>query len=215
MSGRGSYPLTPARLTLLLLLSATVLVAKDKKVYNEVSGDTVSLSAKAYTDPDAIKQLLGTDLGGHYIVVQLTVTPKGAKPLNVQLNDFQLFSENNGDRSGPQSPAEIAASDSLVLKRGESGIGSYGEEPGVKWSGVGMHSAGKKKDSDTTGPAASVKKGQKNDALKALLEQKSLPEKETAQPVSGLLYFPMEKQKVKDLALFYTVPDGKLRLSFR
>ncbi len=63
-----------ARIVPILLLCVLSLPgAKDKKAYNEISADTVTLSGKAYMDPEAIKQLLGYDLGGHYIVVQMTV----------------------------------------------------------------------------------------------------------------------------------------------
>jgi hypothetical protein len=202
--------------TVAIVLSASMAAKDAPKAYNEISAETVTLSGKAYTDPAAIKQLIGNDLGGHYIVIQMTVTPKGDKPLNVNLNDFQLFCERDGDRSQPQTPAEIAATDSLVLKRGESGVGSLGQETGTTWSGVGFggRSAKKKKDDDTA-PSAKMEKGKKDDTLKGVLTEKALPEKETTQPVSGLLYFPLEKKKLKDLALFYTVPDGKLRLYFK
>jgi hypothetical protein len=210
---RSSLPL----LLLYLLPFSVPVSAKDKKAYNEISADTVNLAGKAYLDPEAIKQLLGYDLGGHYIVVQMTVTPKGDKPLNIQSSDFQLFSEGDGDRSQPQSAAEIAASDSLVLKRGQSGIGSLGEETGTTWSGVGFggRSAKKKKDDDSGPPSATMTKGKKDDAFKTALTEKALPEKETTQPVSGLLYFPLEKKKLKDLVLFYSTPNGKLRLYFK
>jgi hypothetical protein len=200
---------------ILLLCSLPLLEAKDKKAYNEISAETVTLSGKAYMDPEAIKQLLGYDLGGHYIVVQMNVTPKGDKPLNVQLNDFQMFCEGDGDRTQPQSPAEIAATDSMVLKRGESGIGSLGEQPGTTWSGVGFGGRSTKKKQDDTPTSTKMEKGTKDDTLKNVLTEKALPEKETTQPVSGLLYFPLEKKKLKDLVLFYTTPTGKLRLYFK
>jgi len=48
------------------------------------------------------------------------------------------------------------------------------------------------------------------------LNEKILPEKEIDQPVSGLLYFPIEpKQKIKDLELVYSGPGSKLSLRFR
>lgn len=204
-----------------MILAAGALLAakdKDKKAYNEISADTVTLSGKAIMDPEAIKQLLGNDLGGHYIVLQMTVTPKGDKPLNVQLTDFQLFCEGDGDRTLPQLPAEITAADSLVLKQGQSGIGSLGEQTGIRWSGVGFGGGGgkKKKDADDdTTPNTKMTKTTQDPGLKSVLTEKALPEKETTQPLSGLLYFPMEKKKLKDLVLFYTTPNGKLRLYFK
>jgi hypothetical protein len=55
----------------------------------------------------------------------------------------------------------------------------------------------------------------KVDPILDVLKEKILPEKETDAPVSGLLYFPMEKQKLKDLELIYKTPDGKLTLRFK
>ena len=207
--------MTRPRVLPILLLSSLLLLGKEKKDYNEISADTVTLSGKAYITPEAVKQLLGYDLGGHYIVVQMTVTPKGDKPLNVQASDFQMFCEGDGDRSQPQSAAEIAASDSMVLKRGQSGIGSLGEETGTSWSGVGFGGRSARKKQDDSPASPKMAKGTKDDKLKTMLSEKALPEKETTQPVSGLLYFPLEKKKMKDLVLFYATPNGKLRLYFK
>ena len=55
----------------------------------------------------------------------------------------------------------------------------------------------------------------KENPILGVLKGKILPEKETQSPVSGLLYFPMEKQKVKDLELLYKTPEGKLSLRFK
>ena len=42
-----------------------------------------------------------------------------------------------------------------------------------------------------------------------------LPRKKTEQPVSGLLYFPMEKQKMKDLELRYGGTENRITLRFK
>ena len=56
----------------------------------------------------------------------------------------------------------------------------------------------------------------KDNSLLGKLTEKVLPEKETDQPVEGLLFFPMEpKQKIKDLELTYSGPGSKLMLRFR
>jgi len=46
--------------------------------------------------------------------------------------------------------------------------------------------------------------------------RRAVGRKEIDQPVSGLLYFPIEpKQKIKDLELIYSGPGSKLSLRFR
>jgi hypothetical protein len=56
---------------------------------------------------------------------------------------------------------------------------------------------------------------EKEDPMLGVLKQKELPETKTDKPVSGLLYFPMEKQKVKDLELRYIPSDDKITMRFR
>ena len=66
------------------------------------------------------------------------------------------------------------------------------------------------------GPTGSTVKtdGQEN-PLKKLLDSKILPEGKSDQPVSGLLYFPMEKQKMKDLQIQYGPKDNRITLRFK
>jgi hypothetical protein len=47
-----------------------------------------------------------------------------------------------------------------------------------------------------------------------MLDEKILPEGKTAKPVTGLLYFPMEKQKLKDLELLYGPKEARVSLRF-
>jgi hypothetical protein len=51
--------------------------------------------------------------------------------------------------------------------------------------------------------------------LKKLLEEMILPEKKTTEALAGLLYFPLGKQKAKDLELVYKAPDGKIAVRFK
>ena len=70
---------------------------------------------------------------------------------------------------------------------------------------------------DVTAAKATTRSG-KNDKPNPILDvlkKKELPETKTTQPVFGLLYFPMEKQKVKDLELRYNVPDDKIVMHLR
>ena len=56
---------------------------------------------------------------------------------------------------------------------------------------------------------------QKDNPLLAILDQKMLQDKETKEPVTGYLYFPLEgKQKLKDIELIYKGPAGRLIVPF-
>ena len=52
-------------------------------------------------------------------------------------------------------------------------------------------------------------------ALKKVLESKVLPQGKTKEPIKGLLYFPMEKQKMKDLEIVYGGQENRIRLRFK
>ena len=56
---------------------------------------------------------------------------------------------------------------------------------------------------------------EKENPLKKLLESRILPEKKTVAPVTGLLYFVMEKQKMKDLELTYGGRENRISLRFK
>ena len=69
----------------------------------------------------------------------------------------------------------------------------------------------------TTAAEAKVEKGEsKANPLLAVLKEKILPEKQITDPVSGLLYFPIEgKVRPKDLELYYRLEGSKLALRFK
>jgi hypothetical protein len=55
----------------------------------------------------------------------------------------------------------------------------------------------------------------KDNPLLAALKAKILPDKESLEPVEGLLYFSIDgKLKPKDLAVIYKGPAGKLVMEF-
>jgi len=55
----------------------------------------------------------------------------------------------------------------------------------------------------------------KENPLEQTLKTKELPQVKTGQPVSGLLYFAMEKQKMKDLELIYGARENRISLRFK
>lgn len=80
--------------------------------------------------------------------------------------------------------------------------------------GVGGASPGEPK--PTTVNSKMDTKSQGNDKLLAALKAKQFPEKESIQPIEGYLYFPLDgKHKLKNLAVLYRGPAGKLDLEFQ
>jgi hypothetical protein len=211
-----------ARVASLGLICGALLCGADKKVpLRSAENGSVEITATAFADRESVKQALGSDLGGHYIVVEVRLTPKDAAKVAIHLDDFMLKTDKDGERTTPFAPSQIAGKGALVVSTGATsggtvmagapgppGLGPYG---GLGAGGVmGGGSEG------ATEARATMRSGSKDkaDPMLEVLKQKILAEKETDAPVSGLLYFPMEKQKLKDLELIYTTPEGKLFLRF-
>lgn len=206
---------------LILALASTCLAG-------EVSNEAVTLTAKIHTDKASVRQVLGADPGEGIVIVEIKVAPKGGKSLVVSRDDFTLRSDKDGQRSQPFAPSQIAGSAVLVVSTTGSGRGMMvGESQGPVWGGgpgtgerprrlgtdggsIGNIAEGETKASVQTGDR------EKPNPLLAVLKEKILEEKEIKEPLSGLLYFPLEgKHKPKDLELLYRGPAGKLSMRFR
>jgi hypothetical protein len=173
-------------LSILLLCSALVSPAADKKPSARAANGKVEVSATLYADPESVREQLGSDLGGSFFVVKVELTPAGGQPLTINRDDFVLRSYKNGQKCQPYAPSQIAGSGALVLSpRGAA-------------------------------PVVATNPGDKEDPVLAVLKSKILPEQRTSERVSGLLYFSLEgKYKPKDLVLQYKSPAGELTLAFR
>lgn len=212
----------------LALALAPLVAAGPKKMPGPVtaSNDDVEIVATAITEHDAMRQALGTDPPPGIILVQVRVTPKDMKPLDVYGDDFVLLSHADGQKSGPFSPDQLAGGSVMVVKTAPGGGGSVASgSQGPVWAppmgdgrprqidsnGGGMGNTG-----DSSGLAtAEMHRDTKASPLLAVLKKKVLPDGATSKPESGLLYFPIDgKVKVKDLALIYQGRAGKLILEF-
>ncbi len=191
------------------LVGATLLSGGEKKPQKSTphsgENDVLEITATAIADPESVKEVLGSDLGGHYILMDVRLVPKEGRKLAVRLDDFVLKTDKDGEKTGPFVPSQIAGKGSIVVTQEGGGRGGFGVGP------MSMGTA------DISQAHTTVKSGanEKPNPILDVLKEKILPEKETEAPVSGLLYFPMEKQKLKDLELIYTTTDGKLRLRFK
>ena len=194
------------------------LQAVDKKLpIEQTSNELISISATALTDRDQIQQELGADLGADMVVVKVKVRPVSDKPIQISLDDFLLVSEK-GDyqRAQPFAPSQIAGNAALVVTPLDAKSGSGGHNrPTFGGFGLGGVVGG---GSGVKGPAESKVESTRSDKenpLLAVLTAKCLPEKETKDEVSGLLYFQINgKVKPKDLEFHYKGPAGQLALRF-
>jgi len=210
------------------LLAAFLLPAADHKKPPEgkYSGEQMEVEARLYLDKDDIRRLLGAEMPQGIAVVEIALTPRGEKPFKLFADDFYLKSDKDGQRSQPYTPGQIAGRGALVVSSsGGRGV-MMGDDRGPVWGGIG---GGRPRrigtDGGAIGNAPSESRietttqtgaGEKDNPLLEILKKRTMPEGELSQPVSGLLYFPLEgKQKVKDIELQYRGREAKFSLRFR
>jgi hypothetical protein len=224
----------PARVSALLLIGVALLAAAARKTTAIASGENqdVVLTVTLHLDPEGVKRLVGDELGGHYIVAEVKVEPKYGKEVRIDRDDFVLRTDKDGERTKPFVASQIAGRGAIVVSRGgaaETGgvsagpsgypggyPGGYppmGGPPVMMPGGVGV--GGGSDDGGTAQATPRSSARDKENPLEKVLEDRMLPEKKTDQPVSGLLYFAMEKQKMKDLELTYGGREDRIRLRFK
>ena len=209
------------RLLAIFLASALLVSGAAKKTTATARGenDDVILNVTIYIDSAAVKEALGDDLGGHYIVAQVKVEPKYTKEITIDRDDFMLRTDKDGDRTKPMAPSQIAGRGGLVLTR-THGPGGQGAERSRGWSigGMGMGGGGI---GAGGGPENTRRESLRGEAAtrtvrsRRLLDAKVLPEKKIEEPVTGFLFFPMENQKMKDLELLYGGKENRIRIRFK
>lgn len=218
------------RLFLALCLVPLLLSAGPKKTSGSAHGENedLILTVTLYTDPADIQNLVGSDLGGHYFIADVKVEPKYGKEIAIDRDDFVLRTDKDGERDRPYEGSQIAGRTALVVGKTRSGDNSaaaestptYGGQPypggplmyppmGTAIGGGGGGSA------ETNKASVKTDSSDAPNPLEKTLDQKILPQKKTDKPVSGLLYFPMEKQKLKDLQLLYGSAENRISLRFK
>jgi hypothetical protein len=198
------------------------LLAAPKRNVATAHGENedIMITATLYADGPAVKELLGNDLDGHYMVADVKIEPKYGKETTVSRDDFLLRANDDGDHSPAFTASQIAGRTSLVLKRTPnqgatanpdySGMPiPYGYPGGISVGGRG----GRGPDGLTAEMKQNVPEDQEN-PLEKLLNEKILPEKKTGQPVTGLLYFAIEKHKLKDMELRWGGKDNRIAIKF-
>jgi hypothetical protein len=215
-----------ARILALILLPALLLPAANKNTIGSGRGENEDLviTATLHIDPADIKQIIGDDLGGHYIVAEVKMEPRFGKDIAVDRDDFTLRTDKDGEKATPYSGSQIAGRGALIIghEARNQGVASPGwtgiNAPVVRGGGAAKPKADgdkPKADGDKPAPDQPAKEEPADNPLKKTLDARILPEGKTTEPVSGLLYFPLEKQKMKDLELVYGGRENRIRLRFK
>jgi hypothetical protein len=180
-------------------------MAADKKAFpGQAGNDNIELTGTLLLDAAQIREAVGSDLGPGIVVARVKASNKTGDPMRIGPDDFSLLSRKNGDRGDALAPGELAGGSALIVKRDQAarGYAHITNQPGFTGVG-GMSKADKPVD----------------EALLAVLKSKEMPDQETKPnaAVEGLLYFSMEsaKLKIKDLALTYKGPGGRLSMEFK
>jgi hypothetical protein len=202
------------RTLILTLISFSFTLAGPRKpLPGQAGNDNIELVGNVILDREEIKQAIGADPGPGYVVVKMQVTPKMDTPLSVGPGDFTIISRKDGQRSQALAPGEIAGSGALVVKQApEKSFGPGTMLNGPEWAGVTSHNNDPNSRTQVSGDGAQKLPPS---PLLVALKAKVLPDKQTKDPVEGLLYFTIDgKIKVKDIAVQYKGPAGRLTMEF-
>ncbi|MBV8809980.1 MAG: hypothetical protein JO033_15015 [Acidobacteriaceae bacterium] len=202
---------------LILVFSTTSLLAEKKVVSPTTSAgnENVDIIATISMTEEEVTQKLGADPGKGIALLAVRVVPKTDKPVDVSPDDFILLAHDDGERSKPFEPAEIAGGGALVVANTAD---NKTKKTSVSAGLGGMLGGGGGSPGNSKVVALGSRmddKRQGNTALLQVLKSKQLPQKETVETVEGFLYFPLDgKHKLKNLAVLYRGPAGKLDLEF-
>jgi hypothetical protein len=205
---------------IVFVVAASLAWPASKKITGSGRGENqdLILTVTIYGDAESVKEVLGDDLGGHYVVAQVNVQPKYGKEIVIDRDDFVLRTDSNGERTRPMAPNQIAGKGALVLTQTKESLGQ-GSEPRRGWSigggAIGGGSGGSGRGEAKSGKTATMEQSDKENPLKKVLEQKMLPDGKLENPISGLLYFPLEGQKLKQLELIYGAKETRVAIRFK
>jgi hypothetical protein len=201
------------RILSLFVAAALLAGAASRKPSGSGRGENEDfiLTATLHVDRADVQELVGSDLDGHYFVAEIKIEPKYGKEVTIDRDDFQLFSTADAEKAAPYVATQIAGQDTLIVteegqakqRKGGWGIGGP----------VMIGSGG----TNTDQPArkTTMKSDEKVNPLVKVLDEKMLKNAKTDKPVSGLLYFAMEKQKLKDIELRYGGKENRITIRFK
>jgi hypothetical protein len=214
------------RVALSALFATPVALFASHKVVSPTStaaNDKVEITATLTMAEPEVAQKLGADPGKGIVLVEVRVAPKTDKGLRVGPDDFYLLAHDDGQRSQPFEPDQLAGRGGLVLSQGPGTAGGLSRAPGApigqgptgsiqRMPGRGIGNSG--------GTAGGLKtqtddKDGGNASLLKVLRAKELPDTTSTDEITGYLFFPLDgKHKLKNMAVLYRGPAGHIDLEF-
>jgi hypothetical protein len=206
---------------LCMLAVSAASVSASKKVVSpstSASNEQVDIVATiSLTEDEVTQKLGGEDAGPGIVLLDVRVTPKTDKPIRITPDDFTLLAHDDGQRSQPFDPSELAGQGAMVesVKAADAGKKTSGTIGfGGMIGGGGGASPGNPRQTSVNSKMDTKSEGNPN-LLKAL-KAKQFPATESIEPVEGYLYFRLDgKHKLKNLTVLYRGPAGKLDLEFQ
>ncbi len=206
-----------------LSIFALCAPAQLKRQQGAYENDRIAVQSIVFADKESVKKAIGSDFDGAVAVVEITVTPRGGESLDIEREDWTLFSNRDAQKAPAFHPSQLAGQGGLIVKQQRAGGGSMAQ-PNRPTFGGGIPGMGYPGGGGGIGNTASVDienkvettKDVKENPVLATLKAKEMPFGKTLKPVSGLLYFALEgKHKLKDLELWYRGPGGKFTVSYK
>jgi hypothetical protein len=139
------------------------------------------------------------------------VEPKYGKTINIDRDDFVLHTDTNGEKVTPFAASQIAGREALIVTQ----TGAKQSKTGVMIGGMGSGMGSGSNDPGVTQVKVQNPATVPQNPLEKVLADKILVEQKIDKPASGLLYYPMEKQKLKDLELRYGPQETRITLRFK
>jgi hypothetical protein len=209
-------------ITFALMLAAAGTLLGSKKVISpttSASNEQVDIVATIVLDESEITQKLGADPGKGVALLEVRVTPKTDQSVQVSPDDFILLAHDDGERSKPFEPEQLAGNGAMVVTSKEDTVKRTGSTIGMGGIMMGGAGGGNASPGNPTPKTIHTKmdpKNQGNSSLLEALKAKQLPTTDAKDEVSGYLYFPLDgKHKLKNLAVLYRGPAGRLNLEFQ
>jgi hypothetical protein len=213
---------------LLLLNLVLPLTATEPPEWLDVKLKDMEVRARLVRDRQEITSLLGNDLDGDFILVELDLKPLYGAKIELKRGDFLMRSYRNNDTSTAQSPDRIAGGSELVLGKAETvTVGIYSQRTsGIPVGGApGTGTRPRRIGGEDPITGGGVKSSEKSEVsqhdrtgegdLLSRLESNELPLGEVDDVVHGYLYFQLNpKDKPKQLTLNYHGPGGEFQIHF-